>query len=589
MEFYDQEHKKVVEAIASARFRLRSIQSLRVVSFFAAVSSFFFLRGINMSLAIVSTVLLLVIFAWLIKQHVKMSSSLKLLQNRKEALEWELSALRGDWSSFNSGDDYRDVDHSYSHDLDLYGKGSLYQYLCRSTTVEGKKVLAHWLGTNVLDQTELVRRQNLVNELSNRPGFMLDVQALGMVSEESATDLNRLLTWAGSPLDFQVNLTRKIGIYLTMLFSFSLLFLVSFSLISGGLFALLFPIPIIFTGLFIGKLTKEYTKLGNQYQNLLKYAGLLSRLKEEELESALGKEIKLHAGRGDMAIGRLAKIMNAFDARNNFLVAIFFNIYFQWDLLSLWRLQNWHREFGPEVSNWMSAIGRFEALLSLARFRYNHQAETVFPTFSDEMSISGTKMGHPFISSENRIDNDFAIAQSKVAIITGANMAGKSTFLRTLGVNLILGMAGGPVVAKEMSFKPTTLCSSMRTADSLNSNESYFYNELKRLHFLIDRLEKGEELFVILDEILKGTNSVDKAQGSARFIKKLLRLPVTGVIATHDLSLCELKNDHPDRIDNLCFDVEIKEDDLHFDYKMRQGICSNMNATFLMKKLGITD
>jgi ABC-type multidrug transport system fused ATPase/permease subunit len=587
MKYYQEELAKAEQGIATTRASLRSIQTFRVISFLMTGVSFYFLYQHNMTVAVLVSLVLIAIFGWLVKKNVATSQKLDLLRQRLKAIQWEQASLSGDWSGFDAGDSFRDVDHNYAHDLDLFGKGSLYQFLNRTTTVKGKAVLANWLSENNLNAGELVQRQELIKELSDQPDLMLDVQSLGMVSEETPEDLKRLLQWTNEPLEFRVNAFRKAIIFLTMIFSFSLLALVSTGMISGVLFAFLFLVPMLFTGIYISKLTSEYTKLGNQYKNLVKYARLLTRLKNHDLETPLGMEIKTQAGEGDEAIARLAKVMNAFDARNNFLVAIFFNIYFQWDLLCLWRLQKWHEENGQEVVNWMNSIGQFESLLSLARFRFNHQASTSFPSFNEEGRLSGDKMGHPFIASENRIDNNFQIDARKMAIITGANMAGKSTFLRTLGVNLILGMAGGPVVASEMTFKPLPLYSSMRTADSLNSNESYFYNELKRLHFLVEKLEKGEELFVILDEILKGTNSVDKAQGSAKFVEKLLRLPVTGVIATHDLSLCELETTYPDRIENLCFDVEIHKDDLHFDYKLRQGVCSNMNATFLMKKLGI--
>ena len=265
------------------------------------------------------------------------------------------------------------------------------------------------------------------------------------------------------------------------------------------------------------------------------------------------------------------------------------NSLFLWDLQYLYQLKNWLNSNESELKNWFEAVNEMEVYISLANFNYNHP-EFCLPVISESEILSASEIGHPLLKSSSRIDNNFELQNLQdFVIITGANMAGKSTFLRTIGTNLILAMSGTLVCAKEFTFTPLPLFSSMRTSDSLSANESYFYSELKRLQFIVEKLKSGQQLFIILDEILKGTNSKDKAEGSKKFIKQLLKYQASGIIATHDLSLCTVKEEHPQNIQNHYFDVEIENDQLVFDYKLKSGICSNMNAEFLMKKMGITE
>jgi DNA mismatch repair ATPase MutS len=229
-----------------------------------------------------------------------------------------------------------------------------------------------------------------------------------------------------------------------------------------------------------------------------------------------------------------------------------------------------------------------DALISFANLNYNHPDWAVPAVIDNGQSIHGEDLGHPLILNEKRIGNHFSFNDDeKVVIITGANMAGKSTFLRTLGVNLILASQGAKVCATLFSFAPVRLFTHMRTSDNLMKDESYFYAELLRLQHMLDLLRKGETLFIIIDEMLKGTNSIDKLNGSIELLKQLINHPTHCVVATHDLKLTELALDYPGIIKNQCFEVNLTSDELIFDYKLRDGVTSTMNATFLMRKMGI--
>jgi len=289
------------------------------------------------------------------------------------------------------------------------------------------------------------------------------------------------------------------------------------------------------------------------------------------------------------AIKKLSQILAAFDYRLNIIVGIMLNIFFLWDILQCIRLEKWKHTYGSEMTAAFEALFTFDELNSLAGFAFSRTA-SVFPEFSNkEFVLKADDAKHPFISEKNNVGNEINInGWGKFQIITGANMAGKSTYLRTVGINMVLAMTGAPVLAKSFVMKPVDIFTGIKTTDSLQDGESYFFAELKRLKEIINTLEKGSNLFIILDEILRGTNSKDKHNGSEGLVKQLIKLNASGMIATHDLALGQLEKTFPEQVINKRFEVEIENNELVFDYKLKDGISQNLNATFLMKKMGIT-
>jgi DNA mismatch repair ATPase MutS len=285
---------------------------------------------------------------------------------------------------------------------------------------------------------------------------------------------------------------------------------------------------------------------------------------------------------------QLKSLVEQFEYRQNILVGFFLNSFFLWDIRCVYKLWNWHNLHHKKLNEWLNVISETDAIISLANFANNHP-EFIYPEIQEsDFIFQATTLGHPLLHKNKRICNDFEInGWSKVMIITGANMAGKSTFLRTVGVNLILARTGAPVCAEKMIFTPIEIYTNMRTTDSLLKDESYFYAELKRIKGVLDWLQKGERIFVILDEMLKGTNSVDKLNGSKELLRKLVQFKSVSLIATHDLKLSEMENEFPQQVFNKCFEIRIENDDLVFDYKLSDGVTKTMNATFLMKKMGI--
>ena len=258
------------------------------------------------------------------------------------------------------------------------------------------------------------------------------------------------------------------------------------------------------------------------------------------------------------------------------------------DIKTVFELEKWKIKNKPNLTIWIDALSEFDTAISFSTFAFNNPAYVYPQTTSNEV-IKADNLGHPLISTDKRVCNQFSInKQGQFVILTGANMAGKSTFLRTVGINLVLAMNGAPVCATSFSFKPSPVFTSISVKDSLFDNESYFYAELLRLKMIIDKLEAGEELFILLDEILKGTNSNDKFTGSRQLMQKLIRFKAAGIVATHDIALGDLEKELPENILNMSFEISIDNDRLYYDYKLQTGVCQNLNASYLMRKMGIT-
>jgi DNA mismatch repair ATPase MutS len=299
------------------------------------------------------------------------------------------------------------------------------------------------------------------------------------------------------------------------------------------------------------------------------------------------EDISRKANEADEKVKSLASLVSALNARLNSLTNLFVNSLLLYDLQCVYRLEKWKEENAGNLIAWLDAISDTEVLSSWGTYAFNHP-EFTDAGINDDLTIRAVQLGHPLIPANERVDNDlYAGKESSILIITGANMAGKSTFLRTLGINVVLALNGAPVSAEKFDCPLIHLRTGMRTADSLKDHQSYFYAELDRLKSIMDELRSDKPLLILLDEILKGTNSTDKQAGSIALVKQLIPHPCLALIATHDLALGELAHEFPEQVRNFCFEPTIENDQLSFDYKLKPGLARKMNATFLMKKMGI--
>ncbi|PUU69803.1 DNA mismatch repair protein, partial [Flavobacterium sp. WLB] len=346
---------------------------------------------------------------------------------------------------------------------------------------------------------------------------------------------------------------------------------------------------LIVLGRSLKRIQSEIAKADNIDKTIKHYSLLVQKIELEKFESkkliALQKQLVSKNISASSHLKQLSELFSRMDTISNFVTAIVFNGSFLFNLHVLKALLKWKEDYAHELENWINIIGEFEALNSFANLAFNN-ADFVFPEINSEYKIGFENLGHPLLNPATRVGNDTHFYPESFMILTGSNMSGKSTFLRSLGINMVLGGIGSVVCASKANIHPLPVLVSMRLSDSLADSESYFFAEIKRLKQIMDALEEGPA-FVLLDEILRGTNSDDKRNGTIEVVKKVIAKKAIGAIATHDIEVCLTTNEYPQTLTNQCFEVEIQNNELHFDYKLRSGICKNKSATFLMQKMGV--
>ncbi|MBN1819931.1 MAG: hypothetical protein JW833_04415 [Prolixibacteraceae bacterium] len=549
-----------------------------------------YLTGFSLLSGVLPTVASLIVFLFLVKKHILLNKERKKTKVLIQICKNEIQALSHQFTQFENGEEFKDPSHHYSYDLDVFGEGSLFQYLNRTSTISGKRVLAKWIQKPFLEEKEIIDRQEAVKEIAVCRDWRLDFLADGRVFDESVSQHDEVVGWSKKSLIFKnYNLIKWLKLVLPVL---TILMLVPAVWINRFVpLYLCVGIQWLFM-YFYRKRIKEYFRFfGQKAQLIEKYVLLLKKISESGFKSSWliqKQEIISKPEPAEIIIGTLGKLVREFEYRQNILVGFILNSFFLWDVRCVFHLQKWHKKNHVKLPEWLEVIENLDALISLANFADNHPEYKYPIPVEGEFGFKASNLGHPLLHPEKRVCSDFQIdGWSKAIIVTGANMAGKSTFLRAVGVNLILARLGAPVCASEFLFKPVELFTNMRTTDSLFNDESYFYAELKRLGFILEDLKRGRELFVILDEMLKGTNSIDKLNGSRELIRKLIQFKAVALIATHDLKLSEMEKELPGNVSNKCFEIKIIDDELIFDYKLSDGVTNTMNATFLMKKMGI--
>ena len=568
------------------------ISMLRVMLFIAGVTSlicFFHTTGWVLVLSLSCT---LFPFFALIKLHNKLFQKKQWTETEMRIYREELQALQGDYTAFDDGKEYINPAHEYSYDLDLFGKQSLFQALNRTCTCFGKHRLAIWMQQHPTDKQVIESRQQCVSDLCKRPEFREQFRTTGLVNQGNEKDETMIRQWCETPVSYLHRRWVKTAIWGVPIIN-ALTFFCGFSgHFSFQWFGLTFMFCVIISFGFIKRATHIQETYGKHLQTLKGYACLLAQAEAENWSApelqALTRQLYIEGKSPTEALNELSRELDRLDLRNNQLLYIILEglIFFQ--LQEIVRIERWKKRYGNYIMEWMEAIGTYDAFCSLGTFAYNHPQYTYPTLVGTPFCFLAKDMGHPLMPEAQCVKNDAYIpSRPFFLIITGANMAGKSTYLRTIGINYLLACIGAPVCSRSMTLYPSQLITSLRTSDSLSNNESYFFAELKRLKYIIDQLNEGKELFIILDEILKGTNSIDKQKGSFDLIRQFMHLKANGIIATHDLLLGKLIEQYPDEIRNYCFEADITNDELTFSYRLRGGIAQNMNACFLMKKMGI--
>lgn len=534
----------------------------------------------------------LLMFLYLVKRQVVVQRELTYAEKLLWVYKNEIAQLTENKNGYSDGTAYEDEYHSYSSDLDIFGHGSLYSFINRCNTQQGLDILADSL-SKPGDLQEINKRQEAITELKEHIDDTFHFRA--ELQNHKPGELNVIIRKLKEELPEQLKFTRKksLRLYVSII-PFIMLLVFSLGLVYGtwawqlfGFFAILNFGLISFNLKFINAVHNGF---GDQSAMLSAFAGSI-----KWTEDVTWKSSYIHSFFSDTKqttpiskqIHNLSAIIQAFDNRLNVIVGMFLNIFMVWDLRCSISLCKWYDESAQQTIEGMNRISRFEELISFATLAYN-QVDWNFPVMMPSFELKATELGHPLIPEQVRVLNSFELKSAPtVDIVTGSNMAGKSTFLRTIGINMTLAFAGAPICGQQMSLSIFKVLSYMRIKDSLNDQTSTFKAELNRLKMILDAIQADQHSFVLIDEMLRGTNSKDKYLGSKVFIEKLIEQNTPALFATHDLQLSEMQGHYPEKIRNYHFDIQISEGEMEFDYKLKHGPCKTFNAALLLKQIGL--
>lgn len=591
---YSQKITEVTDRIDHTKKRIDQLSLVRIGLFLIEVLFFvLLLNSADDSWRTLLQVLMLLpvlVFAYIVKKQSKLDREIEYQKEMLWVYQNEWNILNGKANGYDDGKLYESELHPYSSDLDIFGNASLYGFLNRCYTKNGRELLAKSLAEKSF-RGRIIERQAAVKEMQTKIEDTFDFRA--NLHGHDVEKIEQIKIQLKFQLDEQLSFIRnkilKSYVAITPYIS-GIIFLAAIFL-NGTFWNVLTIYMIINIGVTVlqnSKIDKVFYSFGGSSNLLNGYADAILWTENHQWTSAYIMALFQSKVPVSQEIKALSKIIQRFDTRLNVVVGTVLNALSLWDLKCCIQLNQWYQSSSSDVISALNHLGDFEELISLATLAHN-EPEWVFPEITDVFALTTTAVGHPLISPKIRITNSFSLeAKPTVDIVTGSNMAGKSTFLRTLGINMVLAYAGAPVCAQSMSLSVFSINTYMRIKDSLNESTSTFKAELNRLKMILDHVVSDKDTFVLIDEMLRGTNSRDKYLGSKVFVEKLIAEGTPALFATHDLQLADLKDDHEQTLRNFHFDIQIADGEMKFDYKLKQGPCTTFNAAILLKEIGLT-
>ncbi|GGH23373.1 DNA mismatch repair protein MutS [Sphingobacterium alkalisoli] len=549
----------------------------------------------NVLLLFVTVVVIVFLFSYLILRQSKLE---KKREEKKAFLRVnrnEIDLLDDQKNIYSNGEQFEDGKHPYISDLDIFGPHSLFEKVNRSATPDGVERLASWFLTSATKDI-IRRRQSASAEIAEKKEWAQDLQAKLLFNLGQKTNIKTFVTkyLGDESLNFGSSFMKVYVTIAPVLFLIGVLFSVFVYSIWGylaivGLVHLCWSMVL---GSKVGHFSSKIDKIGTI---LVAYSDAIRLIEDErfstDLNICLQQELKADNAEKKLsqAFRELGTLVDKLDARNNILVGAILNIIFLWDFRQVLAIVKWKESYQGDIVHAFDVVANFEALVGLSTLKRN-ESEWTNPVILDnylEEGIQAEGINHPLIPDDQAVANNYSARTHRVALVTGSNMAGKSTFLRTVGINAVLAYAGAVVCAKELKLPIYRLVTYMRIKDSLNESTSTFKAELDRMKFILGIVEVADDSFFLIDEMLRGTNSVDKYLGSRAIIKKLIAMNGRGMVATHDLQLASLADEYPSILENYHFDIQIKDGEMLFDYKLKDGQCTVFNASLLLKGIGI--
>ncbi|PJJ84572.1 MutS-related protein [Mucilaginibacter auburnensis] len=589
-------YQKEASAAAQEAGRYKKLSDqyslLRLVVFFLmAIAVYAGIVTNDFTVIAISFVILLLVFAWLVQRQSGYEQKRKYYTDLERVYNNELNFISNSANIYSNGAAYNNEKHFYTSDLDIFGPASLFNLVNRAATSLGNNKLAAWLSAPS-DRANIIKRQQAVEEIARKGQWKPEMQTLLLFA--NGTDINRfqqLFSYLKTPLNIPGE--RMLSKYITVA-----PILLTAALI-GSYFSPLAKLVALFLaaanlvivsskGSYIVKSSFIADKIS---EALAAYAVAFEKIEQENWSCTLTAELanRIISKQTSKHIAQLSQLIHKLGYNLVMLVNLVLNVFFLWALKQVIAIEKWKRDNYQDLEDAFDVIAEFEALYSLAGLRINYADWTVPEIAEGEgYTVTGKALAHPLIKKSGRVENDYELNDThKIDIITGSNMAGKSTFLRTVGINAVLALSGAPVCAKSMRVSVITLVSYMRIKDSLNESTSTFKAELDRLQMLLAAVEHEPNVFFLIDEMLRGTNSVDKYLGSKAVIEQLIKKRGVGMVATHDLQIAQLEQKYPHYVRNYYFDIRISDGQMVFDYKLKPGECKTFNASLLLKQIGI--
>ncbi|QNF31630.1 DNA mismatch repair protein MutS [Adhaeribacter swui] len=565
---------------------------LRLFIFIAGIGSivYFFQQDLT-GLAWGAVLFFYVIFLVVLRWHQRLRYNQYHHEFLKKINAEETERLKGKLAGFDNGQRYVNPQHLYTSDLDIFGNHSLFQLLNRAVTAIGKDKLASWLKAPATEAI-IRERQAAVAELTLQLGWRQELQAKALHYKHEKQNSNLFFEWLHAPDFFKNKGWLKVLLFvLPVLTVGSILAWWFFDTPSYPILGFML-VQYILNARYAMFREQYYEQSSGMYEVLKSYTALLAQIETHTFTSprllALQQQLQLKSKTASGYLSELAGIIQYISARLNVYMNILLNGTLMWDYYWMFRLEKWKKNMAANLEPVLLAVAEVEALASLAAFQFANPDYSLPEISQQAFEVEATELGHPLIFTKYRVTNNFAMdGAGQTFIITGSNMSGKSTFLRTLAINLVLAFAGSAVSARRMRAYPAQVYTAMRTEDNLAESTSSFYAELKRLKMLLDVTAAGTPVYYFLDEILKGTNSRDRHLGAQALIRQLHEQNASGLVSTHDLELGNMAEENADYIQNYSFNSTIEGDKILFDYKLHPGVCNSFNASKLMQQMGI--
>jgi hypothetical protein len=561
----------------------------------------FFILGIvsaitfnEITIVILALAVLIVCFSWLVKKQSGFDRLNAYWLDIQKVNENETGGMLQGSNIYADGADFISDKHYYTSDLDIFGGNSLYQLLNRAATAPGMVKLAQWLSKPAKRET-ILARQEAIKEIAAKNDWKLEFQAyLVFCLKQNREQVKNLLGYLKIPVELEDAKWLKLYIKAAPWLLLALIIIAIFYPPAGYAAPILALLNYRLVSSKSESIKKADLIVGKISQTLFHFSSAFKIIEEERWDASYTVELysKIKPGHGEnisAKIEQLSVLINKLNYRLNLLVGFVLNVFLLWDVRQIMAIEDWKRNNHQNFDMAFDALAEFEALVSLSSPVINYPGWCMPEIVGDDAyTLTAKGLGHPLINDRKRIENDFTLDNTyRIDIITGSNMAGKSTFLRTIGINTVLALCGAPVCAAEMKVSVMTILSYMRIKDSLNESTSTFKAEIDRLQMLLKAVEGEQKIYFLIDEMLRGTNSADKYLGSKAVIESLIAKKAVGIVATHDLQIAELEKQYPAYIRNFYFDIQVKNGEMLFDYKIKDGECKTFNASLLLEQIGI--